>query len=132
MNDSPDRDHPKEDMNSPAPMLSLKSESHQGHPQTITTEVSSDTRGVGVTVQEVLRSIHEGLKMPFPRRELRKLGAEERTMINAAFGESEEELNKHPRRIDRDRLQISQQFGPDGSGLIPTSTVPTPIHCELT
>jgi hypothetical protein len=138
MNDSSDHDYgiPKEDINSPAvypPMLSLKLENHQGYPQVITVEASSDTQSVGVTVQEVLRTLREDLIMPFPRRELSKLGVEERAGINAAFTErckSEEELSKGPRRIDhlsgRDRLQILPKLGPDGSELIPTSTVPTP------
>ena len=138
MNDSPDHDYdiPKEDINSPAvhpPMLTLKLESHQGYPQIITVEASSDTQGVGVTVQEVLRTLREDLRMAFPRRELSKLGAEERAGINAAFRErckSEEELSKGPRRIDhlggRDRLQILPKLGPDGIELIPTSTLPTP------
>jgi hypothetical protein len=84
-------------------MPSLKLESHQRYPQIITAEVPSDIRSVGVTVQEVLRRLHEDVKMPFPRRGLSKLGAEERTGINAAIGErckSEEELSKGPRGID--------------------------------
>ncbi len=135
MNDSSegsdhDYDLPKEDMDSPAvypPMLSLKLESHQGYPYIITAEASSGTRVVGVTVQEVLRTLHEDMRMPFPRRELGKVGAE-RAGINTGFRErckSEEELSKGPRRIDhlggRDRLQILPKFGPDGSELIPTS-----------
>jgi hypothetical protein len=138
MNDSSDHDYglPVEEMNAPAvhpPMLSLKLESHQGYPQIITAETSSDNRGVGITVQEVLQTLHEDLRMPFPRRELSKLGAAERAGINGAFRErcrSEEELSKGPRRIDhlggRDRLQILPKFGPDGSEMIPpTISAPT-------
>jgi hypothetical protein len=137
MNDSSDHDYdlPNEEMNSPAvypPVPSLKLESHQGYPQIITVEASSDTRGVGITVQEVLRTLHEDLRMPFPRRELSKSGAEERAEINAAFLErckSDEELSNGPRRIDRlggrDRLQILPKFGPDGSEMIPASSLPT-------
>ncbi len=125
MNDSSEHDYnlPKEEMNAPAvntPMPSLKLESHQGHPQ-----------DDGVTVQEVLRTLHEDLRMAFPRRALSKLGAEERGRINGAFRErckNEEELSKGPRRIDhlggRDRLQILPKFGPDGSELIPTAPLP--------
>ena len=143
MNDSSDHDYdlPKEDMNSPAvypPMVSLKLESHQGYPQMITAEASNDTQGVGITVQDVLRILHEDLRMPFPRRELSKLGVDDRARINAAFRErckSEEELSKGPRRIDhlggRDRLQILPKFGPDGRNLIPTATpAPTPRAAE--
>ncbi len=136
MNDSSEHDYnlPKEEMNAPAvnpPMPSLKLESHQGYPQLITVEASGDTRDDGVTVQEVLRTLHEDLRMAFPRRALSKLGAEERGRINGAFRErckNEEELSKGPRRIDhlggRDRLQILPKFGPDGSELIPTAPLP--------
>jgi hypothetical protein len=135
MNDSSDLDYdlPKEEMNAPAvhpPMLSLKLESHQGYPQAITVEASGDAQGVGVTVQDVLQTLHEDMKTAFPRRELSKLGAEERAMINGAFRErckSEEELSKGPRRIDhlggRDRLQILPKYGSDGTELIPASAI---------
>lgn len=94
----------------------------------ITVEASGDNRDVvGVTVQDVLRTLHEDLKMPFPRRELSKLAVEDRGRINGAFRDrcrSEEELSKGPRRVDhlggRDRLQILPKLGPD------TSTLPTP------
>ena len=138
MNDSSDHDYglPNEEMISPAvypPMLSLKLENYRGYPQIITVEASSDNRDVvGVTVQDVLRTLDEDLRMPFPRRELSKVAAEERSMINAAFRErckSEEELSKGPRRVEhlcgRDRLLILPKFGPDGSVLIPTA-LPTP------
>ena len=128
-----DYDLPKEEITSPAvhpPMLSLKLESHQGYPQAISIEVSGDSRDAGVTVQDVLRTIHEDLKLPFARRELGKLGAEERSRINTAFRErckTEEELSKGPRRIDRlggrDRLQILPKLSPDGGVLLPTSTL---------
>ena len=109
-------------MNSSAvypPKLSLKLESHQGYPQIITAEASNDNRDVvGVTVQEVLRALHEELRMPFTRRELSRAAADDRDRINAAFRErckSDEELNKGPRRIDhlrgRDRLLILPKFG---------------------
>ena len=140
MDDSPNHGYnlPNEEMNSPAvhpPMLSLKLENHQGYPQIITAEASSDARGVvGVTVEEVLRALHEDLQMISSRRELIKLGADERVGINAAYRDrckSEEELAKGPRRIDhlggRDRLQILPKFGPDAaSDLVPTSTLPAP------
>jgi hypothetical protein len=137
INDSSDHAYniPNADINSPAvypPMLSLKLESHQGYPQIITAEASGDTQSVGVIVQEVLRTLREDLRTPFLRHELSKLGAEERAGINAAFRERckiEEEFSNGPRRIDhlggRDRLQILPKFGPDGSELIPTSTLPT-------
>jgi hypothetical protein len=133
-----DYDLPKEEMTSPAvypPMLLLKLESHQGYPQVISIEASGDSRGAGVTVQDVLRTIHEDLRMAFPRRELSKLDPEERAGINAAFRErckSEEELSKGPRRMDRlggrDRLQILPRLLPDGSVLLPTPTLPTSVR----
>lgn len=127
-------DLPKEELISTAvnpPILSLKLESHQGYPQIISIEASGDSQFV--TVQDVLRTIHEDLRIPFSRRELSKLGVEERAGINAAFRErckSEEELSKGPRRIDRlggrDRLQILPRLSPDGSVSFPTTTLPMP------
>ncbi|KAF8479945.1 hypothetical protein F5888DRAFT_902467 [Russula emetica] len=122
-----DYDLPKE-INDPAvypPMLS-QLEGHQDHPQIITVEASVDSRGIGVTVQDVLRTIHEDMRIS-------ELGAEECAGINTAFGEtckSEEELSKGPRsRIDhlggRDKIQILLKFAPDGSELTPTSTLHT-------
>jgi hypothetical protein len=140
MSESADHDYdlPKEEMTSPAvypPMLSLKLESHQGYPQVISIEASGDSRGAGVTVQDVLRMVHEDLRIAFPRRELSKLDPEERAGINAAFRErckSEEELSKGPRRMDRlggrDRLQILPRLSPDGSVLLPASTLPTSVR----
>ena len=139
MSDSDDHEYdlPKEETTSPAvypPILSLKLESHQGYPQVISIEASGDSQSTGVTVQDVLRTIHEDLRIPFSRRELSKLGVEERTGINAAFRErckSEEELSKGPRRIDRlggrDRLQILPRLSPDGSVLFPSTATPMPV-----
>jgi hypothetical protein len=127
-----DYDLPMEEMSAPAvypPMVSLKLESRQGYPQVINIEASGDSRGAGVTVQDVLRAIHEDLKMLFPTRELSKLGVEERVAVRAAFRErskTEEELSKGPRRIDhlggRDRLQILPKLPPDGA-LFPIPTL---------
>ena len=90
MTESVDQEYglPKEEITSTAvhpPILSLKLESHQGYPQTISIEGSGDFQVV--TVQDVLRTIHEHLSIPFSRRELSKLGVEERAGINAAFRE---------------------------------------------
>ncbi|KAF8474365.1 hypothetical protein DFH94DRAFT_761748 [Russula ochroleuca] len=137
MTQSLDHDYglPKEELTSPAvhpPILSLKLESHQGYPQAISIETSGDSGGVGVTVQDVLRTILKDLRIPIPTQELSKLGDRELAEIDAAFGErckSEEELSEGPRRIDylcgRDRLRILPKLSPDGSVLLPTST-PTP------
>ena len=88
-------------------------ESGQGYSQVINIEVSGDSRGAGVFVQDLLRTIHQGLGIPFPRHELSKSGVEERAGINAAFEErceSEVGLSNGPHRIDRlggrNRLQI--------------------------
>lgn len=128
-----DYDLPKEEMASSAvypPMLSLKLESLQGYPQVISIEASSDSGNIGVTVQDVLRTINEDLRMPIPTHELSKLSIEEWAAIDAAFGErctSEEELSNGPRRIDylegRDRLQIFPKHAPDGSVSLSTSTL---------
>lgn len=97
-----------------APTLSLNLENYQGYPQLITIETSGDFQCAGITVQDVLRTIHEGPRISLPRREIRKLGVEERVGINNAFGErrkgEEEELGRSPRRSGHfgswDRLQI--------------------------
>ena len=125
MNDPSDHDYglPKEEINSSAvypTKLSLNLESHQGYPQIITVEASNDNRDVvGVTVKEVLRALHEDLRMPLTKRVLNSLSPEERDRINAAFGErckSDGDLDKGPLRIDhlggRDMLQILPNFGP--------------------
>lgn len=52
----------------------------------MTVEASIDSQGIGVTVQDVLRTIHEDMRMPFPRRELSRLVVKERAGINAMFG----------------------------------------------
>jgi hypothetical protein len=65
-----DYDLPKEELTSSAvypPVLLLKLESYQGYPQVISIEASDNSQGVGVTVQEVLRTIHEDLRvLTFP------------------------------------------------------------------
>lgn len=94
-------------------MRSLKLENHQGYPQVITVQASSDSPSIGVTVQDVLRTIHEDARTPSRRYEWTKLSAEEREQVDAAFRgrcRTEEELGKGPCRIDylqgRDRIQI--------------------------
>lgn len=118
------------------PVISLKWDSHQGYPQVISLEASGDSRlrGADVTVQDALRIIHKGLKIPFPRIVSCKLGVEERARIYTAFKErpkTEEELSKGSRRIDRlgsrNRLQILPRHSPDGRVLLPMSTLPRPV-----
>jgi hypothetical protein len=127
--DSADQDYdlPEEELTSSAvypPMRLLKLENCLGYPHTISIEASDE----GVTVQDVLRTIHEDLRTRIPTREFYKLSAEERAAIDAGFGErytSEEELGKGPRRIDllggRDRLQILPILTSDGT-LLPILT----------
>ena len=84
-------DLPKEELTSSAvypPVLLLKLESYQGYPQVISIEASDDSQGVGVTVQEVLRTIHEDLRIPIPAHELNKLNVKDWTAKDSAFGES--------------------------------------------
>ena len=88
--DSVDHDYdlPKEELTSSAvypPMLSLKLKGHQ-YPQIISIEASDDSQGVGVTVQDVLRTLHGVLRMPILTHESAKLGAEEWAM-DSALGE---------------------------------------------
>ena len=134
-----DYDLPKEELTSSAvypPMLSLKLENCQGYPRTINVDAFSDVRGADITVQDVLRTIHEDLKIPFSKRELNKLGVEERTAIRTAFKErcrSDDDLSKGPRRIDhlggRDRLQILPRLPPEGGLLTPTPPPPAEFLC---
>lgn len=117
-----DYDLPTEETTSPAvhpPMQSIKLENHQGYPQLLTVQASSDSQGV--TVQDVLRTIHEDMKKPSPRRGWSKLTAEQRAVINSSFKvrcRTEEDLSKGPCRFDhlhsRDRLQILAKHSPDG------------------
>jgi hypothetical protein len=107
-------------------MPSLTLESHQGYPQPISVQPSDDTPGVGVTVHDVLRAIHEDMRKPSPRRIWSKLSNAERALINASFKErckTEEQLSKGPSQFDhlrgRDRLLIFPKLSPDGTLLPP-------------
>jgi hypothetical protein len=118
-----DYDLPNEEFTSPAvhpPMSSLKLENHQGYPQSITVQAYTSSPH-GVTVQDVLRMIHEDLRKPSRRRELNKLSADERTAVDGAFRErckTEDDLGQGPCRIDylrgRNKLQILPRLSPDG------------------
>ena len=120
-----DYDLPKEELTSSAvypPMSSLKLENCQGYPRTVNVDAFRDVRSADITVQDVLRAIHEDLRIPLSKRELNNLGVEERTAIRAAFRDRckiEEDLSKGPRRIDhlggRDRLQILPRLPPEGA-----------------
>jgi hypothetical protein len=111
-------------MSSPAvhpPMSSLTLESHQGYPQPINVQASSDSPGVAITVQDVLSAIHEDMRKPSPRRTWNKLSEGERAVINASFKDrckTEEQLSKGPSQFDhlrgRDRLQIFPKLSSDG------------------
>ena len=96
-----DYDLPKEELTSSAvypPMLSLKLES-QGYPHTINIEVSNEV----VTVQDVLRTIHEDLRTALSKRELSNLRGERGSTVRIAFRErckTEDERGKGPHRID--------------------------------
>jgi hypothetical protein len=124
---------PNEELTSPAvhpPMPSLKLDNHQGYPHSIDVQASSDSPG-GVTVQDVLKTIHEDLQKPSRRREWIKLNAEGQAAVDVAFrrrGNTEEELGKGVCRIDylrgRDRLQILPKLSPDGEML------PAPTQAE--
>ena len=92
-----DYDLPKEELTSSAvypPVQLLKLESYQGYPQVISIEASDDSQGIGVTVQEVLRTIHEDLRMPIPAHELNKLIVKDWTAKDSAFGESPSRSHK--------------------------------------
>jgi len=129
-----DRDYnlPNEELTSPAvhpPMPSLKLDNYQGYPQSIDVQASSDSPGV-VTVQDVLKAIHEDLKKPSRRREWNKLDAGGQEAVDAAFrrrGTTEEELGQGLCRIDylrgRNRLQVFPKLSPDGE-MLPAPTQP--------
>ena len=112
----PDYDLPKEELTSPAvhpPVSSLKLENRQVYPASINIQASGDAPNIGVTVQDVLRTIHEDLRRPSPRSTWDELNDDERAEINASFKErcrTKEELSKGLYGFDclrgRDRLQI--------------------------
>lgn len=119
----PDYDLPKEELASPAvhpPVSSLKLENRQGYPACISIQAAGDAPNIGVTVQDVLRIIHEDLMKPSPRPAWDKLNDDERAEVNASFKErcrTEEELGQGLYRFDylrgRDRLQIFPALLPD-------------------
>jgi len=119
----PDYDLPKEELTSPAvhpPVSSLKLENRQGYPAGISIQAAGDAPNIGVTVQDVLRMIHEDLMKPSPRPAWDKLNDDERAEINASFKErcrTEGELSQGLYRFDylrgRDRLQIFPALLPD-------------------
>ena len=107
-------------------MPSLTLESHQGYPLLITVQASNDLPGVGVTVHDVLKAIHEGMRKPSPRWAWSRLGDEERALINTSFKErckTKEQLSEGPCRFDylygRDRLLVFPKLSPDGILLPP-------------
>jgi hypothetical protein len=114
--DDYDYDLPKEEIDSPAthpPVPTVILENHQGYPQSIVVQASSYSPDIGVTVQDVLRAIHEDARKQPRRNELNKLEAEERAEINASFTrrcKTEEELSRGPCWVDylrgRDSLMI--------------------------
>ena len=117
-------------------MHSLQLESYQGYPQLISVQASTNTPGIGVTVQDVLRTIHEDVRALSRRREWTRLSAEERAQVDAAFRErcrTEEELGQGPCRIDylrgRDRLQILPKLSPSGE-MLPAPIIPEEVFRE--
>jgi hypothetical protein len=127
-----DYDLPKEELSSPAvhpPMPFLKLESSQGYPQAINIGAFGDSQGADLTVQDVLRAIHEDLRKPCSKHEFNRLSIEERALIRAAFKErcsTVDQRSDSMRKIDylrgRDRLQILAKLPPD-SALLPTPTL---------
>jgi len=131
---------PNEELTSPAidpPMSSLKLENHQGYPQSITVQASTESDSPdGVTVQDVLRTINEDSRKPSRRREWTKLSAEERAAVDGSFRErckTEEELGQGPCRIDylrgRNKLQILPRLSPDGE-MLPAPEIPEEVLRE--
>jgi hypothetical protein len=120
----PDYDLPGEELTSPAvhpPVPWLELENCEGYPQHINIQASGNSPDVGVTVQDVLRAIHEDMRKPSTRPAWDRLRNDERTWIKTSFKKrckTEEELSKGLHRIDylcgRDRLQIFPKLSPDG------------------
>jgi uncharacterized protein DUF6699 len=84
------------------PMHSLKLENHQGYPQLIIVQASSNSPSVGITVQDVLSAIQEDVRKLSRRREWTKLSPEERAQVDTAFRDrckTEEELGQGPCRM---------------------------------
>ena len=112
-------------------MSSLKLENHQGYPQIISIELPSV-----ISVQDVLRTIHEDVRKHSRRKEWTKLSVEERGAVDGAFRErckTEDELGQGPCRIDylrgRDRLQILPKLSPDGE-MLPAPMIPEEVLRE--
>jgi uncharacterized protein DUF6699 len=132
-------DLPMEDITSSAsdpPMHSLKLENHQGYPQLIIVQASSNSPSVGITVQDVLSAIQEDVRKLSRRREWTKLSPEERAQVDTAFRDrckTEEELGQGPCRIDylrgRDRLQVLPKLSPTGE-ILPAPILPEDLFRE--
>ena len=132
--ESPDYDYdlPNEEMTSPAvyPHTQiLRLEYSQGYPQVISLDASSDSQGADVTVEDVLRTIHEDLSKPSLKRELGTFARGDQMAIRDMFRKrckSEEERSKGLYRIDylrgRDKLLILPRHPLDGTSL-PTPAI---------
>jgi len=132
--ESPDYDYdlPNEEMTSPAVyphMQTLRLEYFQGYPQVISLDASSDSQGADVTVEDVLRTIHEDLSKPSLKRELGTFARGDQMAIRDMFRKrckSEEERSKGLYRIDylrgRDKLLILPRHPLDGTSL-PTPAI---------
>jgi len=95
---------------------SLRLENRQGYPEPISIEASGGSPDVAVTVQDVLRAIHEDLRKLLYRHAWNKLRNDERAAIITSFKErckAEEELSKGIRRVDLLRGRILTEFSPD-------------------
>jgi len=131
-----DHDLPNEELTSPAvhpPLSSLKLENHQGYPQPIVIEASNDSPDSCITVQDVLRSVHEDMKRPSRRREWSQLHADDRVAVDGVFRarcKTGRDLGQGPCRIDylrgRDRLQILPRRSPNEESL-PAPEVPEEV-----
>ncbi len=127
MAESSDYDYglPYEEISAPAVYphaQSLRLEYFQGYPQVISIDASSDSQGAEITVQDVLRVIHEDMRKASSKRELGTFARIEQTAIRDTFRKrckSEEERSKGLYRIDylrgRDRLQILPRLPLDGA-----------------
>ncbi|KAI9458615.1 hypothetical protein BJY52DRAFT_1268641 [Lactarius psammicola] len=107
---------PVEDLLSSAvhpPVLTLVLEHNQGYPQNIEVQASDMGSGVGVTVEDVLKTVGADLRLSSSHREWSGLNDDTRREVETAFEDrarTEDERSRGLRRIDylsgKSRLQI--------------------------
>jgi hypothetical protein len=129
----PDYDLPKGDFTSPAvrpPVPVLVLENRQGYPQRIRILASGGDPAVGVTVEDVLKQIHEVLRKPSTKSLWSQLCNKRQKAITDSFrkrykteGERSKGLYAHDYLCGKNRLQILLE---QASDRVPPSTTSSP------